>query len=230
VDGYQALSNAYGVKYNEPTPSELTGSGWQTAGMGFGVDIGLSFEIYEKTRVSVAINDVGSIKWDGNVYEGDNVPIKNIETSGIDNYNIFSESGGIIADNTNLGKWEGIMDKTVSLPMNLRVGASHQPMDNLSFGAELFIPMSDDDLPGRYMGSIYAAGVQYLPAKWFQLSAGFNYGGGYGFTLPIGFTFRPVSNENTMWEMGFASRDMLTWFRTDHPLVSMVFGFMRIGF
>ena len=230
VDGYQALSNAYGVKYNEPTPSELTGDGWQTAGTGFGIDIGVSFEIYKKTRVSVSLVDIGSIKWDGNVYEGDNVPIKNIETPGIDNYNIFSESGGIIADNTNLGKWTGIADKTVSLPMNLRAGASHQPMENLTFGAELFVPLSSDDIPGTYIGGIYGAGVTYLPAKWFQLNAGFNVGGGYGFTLPIGFTFRPVNNTNTMWEMGFASRDMITWFRTDHPLVSIVFGFMRIGF
>ena len=66
--------------------------------------------------------------------------------------------------------------------------------------------------------------------SWFQLNAGFNFGGGYGFTMPVGFTFRPVNNENTMWEVGFSSRDMITWFRTDHPLVSMVFGFMRIGF
>jgi hypothetical protein len=224
------LSNAYGVKYNEPTPSELTGSGWQTAGMGFGMDVGLSFEIYKKTRLSLALNDIGSIKWDGNVYQGENVPIKNIETSGIDNYNIFSESGGIIADNTNLGKWEGVMNRTVKLPMNMRIGASHQPIDNLSIGAEVFIPMGEEDLPGRYMGSIYAAGVQYLPAKWFQLSAGLSVGGGYGTTLPIGFTFRPVSNENTSWEVGFASRDLITWFRTDHPLVSLAFGFMRIGF
>jgi len=230
VEGYQSLSNAYGVKYNEPTPSALTGGGWQTAGMGFGIDVGLSFEVYKNTRISIAMNDIGSIKWDGNVYEGDNVPIKNIETPGIDNYNIFSESGGIIADNTNLGKWEGLVDKTVKLPMNLRFGASHRPIENLTFGAEVLIPIGEEDLPGRYMGSIYAAGVQYLPAKWFQLSAGFNYGGGYGVTLPIGFTFRPVSSENTMWEVGFASRDLITWFRTDQPLVSIVLGFMRIGF
>jgi hypothetical protein len=158
------------------------------------------------------------------------VPIKNIETPGIDNYNIFSESGGIIADNTNLGKWVGVADKTVSLPTNLRVGASHRPIENLTFGAEVFIPLSSEDIPGRYMGSIYAAGIQYLPAKFFQLSAGFNYGGGYGMTIPVGLTFRPVSNENAMWELGFASRDLVTWFRSDHPLVSLVFGFMRIGF
>lgn len=229
VEGYQALSPSYGVKYNEPTPSAINGSGWKTAGMGFGLDFGLSFEIYQKTRIALAVNDIGSIKWDGNVYEGENVPIRNIETSGIDNYDIFSESGGIIADNTNLGKWEGKESKTVQTPMNLRLGASHQALENLHVGVEFLMPMGDEDTPGAYRDAYYAAGVRYLPAKWFQLSAGFTYGGGFKATLPVGFTFRPVSNNKTSWEVGFASRDMITWFRSTNPMVSMVFGFLRFG-
>ncbi|MBE9483656.1 MAG: hypothetical protein IMY74_02345 [Bacteroidetes bacterium] len=230
VEGYQALSPSYGVKYDEPTPSELTGSGWQTAGMGFGIDIGVSFEIYQKTRVAIALNDVGSIKWDGNVYQGENVPIWKIETPGIDNYNIFSESGGIIADNSSLGKWEGLKDKTVSTPMHLRAGANHQAMDELAFGLEILIPLGSDDLPGAYVNPYYAAGAQYSPAKWFQLSAGFTYGGGYGLNIPLGLTFRPIHSESTLWEVGFASRDILTFFKTTDPVVSMVFGFLRFGF
>ncbi len=230
VEGYQALGPAYGVKYDEPTPSSLTGSGWQTAGMGFAIDIGLSFEIYQKTKVAISINDIGSIKWDGNVYEGENVPIWKIETPGIDSYDIFSESGGIIADNTNLGKWEGLADKTVSTPMHMRIGANHQPVEMLAFGVEVLIPLGSEDLPGAYIKPYYAGGVQYYPAKWFQLSAGISYGGGYGFNIPLGFTFRPMNTESTMWEMGFATRDMTTWFKSENPVVSLVFGFLRFGF
>ncbi len=230
VEGYQALGPAYGVTYSEPTPSQLSGSGWQTAGLGFGIDIGLSFEIYQKTRVAISLNDIGSIKWDGNVYEGENVPIWKIETPGINNYNIFSESGGIIADNDNLGKWEGLPDKTVSNPMHLRFGANHQAIDELAFGIEFIFPLGEEETPGAFIEPFYAAGVQYSPAKWFQLSAGFSYGGGYGFNIPLGFTFRPINDENTMWEMGFASRDMLTWFKSENPVVSLVFGFLRFGF
>ncbi len=229
VEGYQALSPYYGVKYNEPTPSALTGSGLKTAGMGFGFDIGVSFEVYEKTRISMALNDIGSIKWNGNVYEGENVPIRQIETSGIDNYNIFSESGGIVADNTNLGKWEGKASKTVSLPMHLRFGASHQPIEELVFGLEFLMPF-DSNIPGAYVNPYYAAGTQYNPVKWFQLSLGFSYGGGYGLNIPMGFTFRPVNNDNVCWEAGIASRDMLTWFKQTDPVVSVVFGFLRFSF
>lgn len=230
VEGYQSLGPAYGVKYNEPTPSELTGSGWQTAGMGFGVDIGLSFEIYKKTRVAIALNDLGSINWDGNVYEGENVPITEIQTPGINNYNIFSESGGIIADNGNYGEWIGLKNKKLATPMSLRVGANHQPMEQLSFGFEFLIPLGDKDIPGAYLSPYYTAGVQYVPAKWFQLSAGASYGGGYGFNIPVGFTFRPANSESTMWEMGFATRDILTIFKSENPVVSLVFGFLRFGF
>lgn len=230
VEGYQALGPAYGVKYDEPTPSELTGSGWQTAGMGFGVDIGLSFEIYEKTRVAIALNDLGSINWDGNVYEGENVPISEMQTPGIDNYNIFSESGGIIADNGNYGEWNGLKNKKLAVPMSLRFGANHQPIDQLAFGFEFLIPLGDKDLPGAYLSPYYTAGVRYVPIKWFQLSAGVSYGGGYGLNIPLGFTFRPANSENTMWEMGFASRDILTIFKSENPVVSLVFGFLRFGF
>ncbi|HSG67633.1 MAG TPA: DUF5723 family protein, partial [Bacteroidales bacterium] len=229
VEGYQALSPFYGVKYNEPTPSELNGEGIKTAGMGFGIDIGLTFDIYKNTRVGIAINDIGSIKWDGNVYEGENVPIRSIETAGINNYNIFSESGGIIADNTNLGKWVGLKDKRVSLPMHMRIGASHRPVDQLSFGVEMLLPMKKD-LPGAYTDPYFAGGVKYNPSKWFQLSAGMTYGGGFGFNIPIGFTFIPVNNEQTSWELGFASRDVMTWFKQTDPMVSFVFGFLRFSF
>ena len=229
VEGYQALAPFYGVKYDEPTPSELTGGGLKTAGMGFGVDLGLTFELYGHTRIGVALNDIGSIKWDGNVYEGENVPIRSIETSGINNYNIFAESGGIIADNTNLGKWRGLENKRVSLPMHMRLGASHTPLDQLSFGAEVLLPLKSE-IPGAYADPMFAGGVQYEPAKWFRLSAGLSYGGGFGFNMPLGITLRPVNNASASWEIGFASRDLLTLFKQTDPMVSFVFGFLRFSF
>ena len=114
--------------------------------------------------------------------------------------------------------------------MNLRVGANHQANENLAFGVEVLIPLGDENLPGAYLNPYYAAGTQYSPADWFILSAGFSYGGGYGLNLPIGFTFRPMHSESTLWEAGFASRDLLTWFKTEDPVVSLVFGFLRFGF
>ncbi|MEN8224014.1 MAG: DUF5723 family protein [Bacteroidota bacterium] len=228
VEGYQALSPFYGVKYDEPTPSEIIGNDYKKAGRGFGIDIGLAFEVYKKTRIALALNEIGSINWNGNVYEGENVPIRLIETSGIDNYNIFSESGGIIADNTNLGKWEGLLNKRVSLPLHMRIGASHHPLEELTFGFEFLMPFNRE-IPGAYINPLYAAGVQYNPARWFQLSGGFSYGGGFGFNMPLGITLRPI-NKGSMWELGFASRDLLSWFKQKDPMVSFVFGFLRFAY
>lgn len=229
VEGYQALSPFYGVKYDEPTPSEISGDGLRTAGMGFGLDLGVAAELYDKFRIAIALNDLGSINWDGNVYEGENVPVSSIETPGINNYNIFDESGGIIADNDHLGEWRGLVDKRISLPLHMRFGANYQAMDELAFGFEVLLPF-EKDVPGAYLKEYYTAGVQYAPAPWFQLSAGMAYGGGYGFKIPIGFTFRPFNNDQTLWELGIASRDLTTWMKTEDPLVSFVFGFLRFGF
>ncbi|MBU2651049.1 MAG: hypothetical protein KKA81_08945 [Bacteroidetes bacterium] len=229
VEGYQALSNKYGVKYDEPTPSALTGDGFQTAGLGFGVDIGVAFEIIQKIKIGLALNDIGSIKWDGNVYGGENVNIYEIKTPGINSYDIFNESGGIIADNTNLGKWKGLASKTVQLPMHLRFGASYQALENFAVGGEFFYGFNDD-LPGALTEPFYAIGTRYLPLDWVQLSLGFNYGGGFGWNIPIGVTFIPVNKDNVSWEIGFASRDAATWFRQKDPHVSLVFGFLRFSF
>jgi hypothetical protein len=89
VDAYSALGPIYNVEYNEPTPSKMTGEGLQTAGMGYGMDIGVTFEVQSDIKVSLALNDLGQIKWDGNVYEGIDVDIREIESSGLNSYNIF---------------------------------------------------------------------------------------------------------------------------------------------
>jgi len=102
--GYSALSPAYGVEYDEPTPSQIEGTGYKNVGSGFGFDIGTTVEIKENLKISLAVNDIGSIKWDGNVYTGNDVRVWKIETDGIDNSNfpgsIFGSDG--IKDNTQL--------------------------------------------------------------------------------------------------------------------------------
>jgi hypothetical protein len=229
VDGYQALSPFYDIEYDEPTPSQIEGQGLKTAGLGYGFDFGLSFEIYKQARIAMAINDIGSILWDGNVYEGENVPVYSIETPGIDSYDIFTESGGIVVDNDYLGEWKGVMERRIKLPMHTRLGANYQAIDKLTVGLEVLIPL-EKEVPGALLNEYYAAGVQYVPSSWFQLSGGFTYGGGFGFKIPMGVTFRPMNTEKTLWEVGFASRDMITWFKNDDPMVSFVFGFLRFGF
>ncbi len=229
VVGYQALCPAYGVEWDKPTPSAMSGSGLKTAGTGFGFDIGLSFLIYKKVKVAFALNDIGSIKWDGNVYEGSNADIRIMESNGLNSYDIFRESGGIISDNSNLGEWEGLADKKVSLPMHMRFGAQYSIIDKVEVGVEWYQPLKKD-VPGSYEKSIVSVGAKYDPANWVQISAGGTFGGYAGFNLPFGLLFKPVNKESSTWELGVATRDFISLFKNDNPTVSIAFGFLRFSF
>ncbi len=233
--GYQALCPLYGVDYGDnETPSQMEGEGLKTAGLGFGVDLGVSFLIQKKLRLALAVNDIGSIKWDGNVYEGENPNVYEIRSAGISSYNIFGEAGDIISDNTNVGEWKGLNEKKVGLPTNLRGGASFRFDEHWELGTDLYVPFKTD-VPGGYKKAVFGFGTRYDPSPWVQLSTGFVTGGYFGWNIPLGVTFRPVNNDNATWEIGFATRDILTVFKksdkegTD-PMISMCFGFLRFSF
>ncbi len=233
--GYQALCPMYGVDYGEEdTPSHMTGEGLQTAGMGFGVDLGLSFLIQKKLKIGVAVNDIGSIKWNGNVFEGENPDLYEMESAGINSYNLFGEAGDIVSDNSNLGEWQGLEYKKISLATNLRGGASFRFNEEWELGTDLYVPFKTD-VPGGYEKAVFGFGFRYDPTLWVQLSAGFVTGGYFGWNLPMGVTFRPVNNDHTSWEIGFATRDFLSLFKgkdktgTD-PTISYCFGFLRFSF
>jgi len=228
--GYQALSPFYQVDYGDnKTPSQMEGDELKTVGNGFGIDLGLSFLYGNKLMVSAAVNDIGSITWDGNVYEGTNPDVDEIESAGLSSYNIFAEAGKVISDNTNVGEWEGLVEKKVSLPTSLRLGASYIFDNQWEIGTDFLIPMKDD-VPGSYKEMVMALGATYDPARWVQLSMGFMSGGQFGWDLPFGATFRPFNTEKSSWEIGFAVRDLVSVFKTEDVTVSYCFGFLRFSF
>ena len=235
VDAYSALGPIYNVEYNEPTPSKMTGSGLQTAGLGYGMDIGVTFEVQTDIKISLALNDLGQIKWDGNVYEGIDVDIREIESSGLNSYNIFDEADGILADNTNYGGWQGLNSTKVKLPMSTRVGASYRILNmeddemRLEVGLDVLIPI-EKDVPGSYEDPVFALGASYEPAEWVRLGVGFVQNQEFGSNVPLGITFMPVKKENVTWELGIATRDFTSLFKQNNPNLSATFGFLRFSF
>jgi hypothetical protein len=63
-----------------------------------------------------------------------------------------------------------------------------------------------------------------------QLSLGISSGGKWGTNVPFGVLFYPIKKETNTWEIGFAFRDMTSWFKRDNPTVSFAFGFLRFSF
>lgn len=232
ITGYSALSPAFKVDYNTPTPSRIDGDGYKKVGSGFGFDIGTTFEFYKKKiRVSIAVVDIGSITWDGNVYKGNNGRVWKINTEGIDNYNIFQQGQLIDSDNYpgDPDEWEGIQDQKLKLATTMRGGANFKINEEFEAGFDVIIPFRPE-MPGSFLAPVYGIGGKYNPAGWVDISLGVVTGGKFGTNIPLGFTFYPVKKENNTWAVGIATRDVKTLFSNNNPTVSAAFGFLRFSF
>jgi len=231
LSAYTALSPVFDVDYDTPSPSQVTGNGLKKVGDGFGIDLGFSFLIYQKARIGIALNDIGSITWNGNVYNGNNTSVWKIESGGIENYNLFEQGELIDTDNApgDPNLWQGLDKKKVGLPMHFRGGASYRFMPEIEAGADVYIPLKKD-VPGAYEKVVFGIGGRFDPAKWVQLSIGVVSGGYFGTNLPFGVSFFPVRNDKTTWQLGIATRDMLSFFKKENATVSGAFGFFRFSF
>ncbi|MCX6269849.1 MAG: DUF5723 family protein [Bacteroidetes bacterium] len=231
LKAFTALSPVFNVNYNEVTPSKIEGKGLKKTGNGFGADIGTTLMYKQNLKVALSVNDIGFIKWNGNVYEGQEVRVWRINSEGIDNYDLFSQ-GELIKTDAAPGdpdRWKGLKYKKVWLPTNLRAGATYKVVPKLEFGTDLYIPLKKD-VPGAYEGVVFGLGTVYEPAKWVQLSIGFVTGKDVGTNVPVGITFFPARDEDSSWQLGFALRDVSTYFKNSDPTVSMAVGFLRFAF
>jgi len=232
-----SLSPGFGVEYSgegvyDGTVNNLEGDGLKTVGTGFGFDIGTTLEIKQKLLIGLAVNNIGHIKWTKNVYEGWDGGVWRIDTPGINNYNIFEEGQLINTDNgpppldTTI---VGISDLKIKLPMHFRGGLSYTFNEYVEAGIDTYIPLGEK-VPGSFEAPVYSIGARANPADWVQLSIGIVSGGKFGTNVPFGATFYPLRNEKNTWEIGIATRDMLTMFKQNNPTVSYALGFLRFSF
>ena len=228
IKAYSALNPVWDVDYDTSSPSSISNNDYQAIGTGWGLDFGLSALLFDKLRLAVSVTDIGKIKWDGNVYEGENAMLSSIETNGIDNYNILELQNNEVFNNIKFGGWEGLEEKTTELPMNIRAGAAYMLNDKFEFGTEFYIPTNE--VPGAVDKLIFGLGTRIMPVRWFRLSAGLVTGGNTGTDIPMGISFFPFNNDSFSWEIGFAVNDIASYFKQDDPTVSLAFGLLRFSF
>jgi len=228
INAFSALNPLLGVDYDTDSPSEIHNNKYQSIGKGWGIDFGLSAMLFKQLRIGVAVTDIGQIKWDGNVYEGEDANLDKIKTTGLDNYNIFELDDNLAFNNLKWGGWEGLENKTTKLPMSIRVGGAYILNNKFEFGTEFYIP--GNEVPGSYDKLIFGIGTRIMPAKWFRGSIGVVSGGKTGTDIPVGISFFPFNNQSFSWEMGLAVRDITTYFKQDKPTVSLAIGFLRFSF
>jgi hypothetical protein len=223
-----ALNPAVGIAFG-PTPSAVEGNKYQAIGHGWGLDFGISAFLFKQLRIAASLIDYGSITWDGNVYTVSNDFVKNITDEGLNSYSIFDLQNTGSFDNLKWGGWEGAESYTTDLPMNMRFGASYILKNKYEFGTDVYVPMNKT-APGAYTNTMFGLGTRLMPVKWMRFSAGFVYGGETGYAIPAGISFFPFNNSSFMWELGFAIRDVATYFDQTKPTVSVALGLLRFSF
>ncbi len=235
--GNSALSPGFKVNYSgsgiyDGDVDKLEGSGLKTVGTGFGFDVGTTFEIKQKLKIGLAVNDIGSITWKKNVYEGTDGGVWRTDTPGLDNYNVFEEGQLINTDNGPPPfdtTFVGIAKKKLKIPMNFRGGVSYTFNEIIEAGLDAYVPLGEK-VPGNFEAPVFGIGTRVNPAKWVQLSISVVTGGKFGTNVPFGVTFYPLKNDKNTWEIGFATRDMISVFTQTNPTVSAAFGFLRFSF
>lgn len=229
LEAYSALSPDFNIDYgdaalnNPSTVTEKSGNSWnmKSVGSGFGFDIGANAIINDKIKIGLAVNDIGSITWDGNVYTAKDTLLWSMDSEGFNSLNFFDEADQVQSDE-GMFTWEGVKDKKVKLPTNFRAGFGYIVNEKVEVGVDIVVPIND--APGNYEKMAWGVGGDFLATDFLRLSLGVSGGGNYGTNVPFGITFMAPSGS---WEGGVAVRDMTTFFGETNPNISMAFGFLR---
>ncbi len=181
--GYSAFSSNFGVKYDfDPVKKESDFTPFpEPAGSGIGFDLGLAASFGDSWKLSLALTDLGSIKWDKNAAQ-------------------FSATGSIYIDDlSNEAQRDSLKDKFVGkskkidsfetgLPSALRLGIAKNISYNLLLTADCNLGFND--LPGNSTKGRFSIGAEWKPMDWIPyLRTGFTFGGLYGFGWAAGIGF-----------------------------------------
>jgi len=230
LEAFSAITPAFEIDYGDSAkvknPSTIEDGGLlpKTVGSGMGLDLGISVVIGEKLKIGLALNDIGSITWDGNVYQASDAELIDMASPGFNSYNIFEQAQNILGD-SGVFDWNGIVEKKVNLPTHFRAGVGYKASEKFEIGLDMVIPAND--VAGNYEKPLIAVGLDLVPIPWLRLSSGITTGGNYNLNIPVGVV---VMLSEGAWELGVASRDAVTFFSETSPTLSLSAGFLRFRF
>lgn len=223
-NAYASLGSVFNVNYgNNPTPSSVE-KGLVGSGMGFDAGITVALLPEEKLKIGASVTDIGSMTWNGNVYSAQDTILPSIEASGVNSYNLIDELEDFAAD-SNYFNWQGEQEIKVALPTLVRLGASFRVIDQLELGLDVIAPVNES--AANFQQAIFAFGVDVRPAPFIRFSTGVSTGAQYDLSIPVGLYF---SAPLQIYEVGIASRDVVTFFTQNSPNLSVALGFLRFKF
>jgi hypothetical protein len=194
-------------------------------GSGYGVDVSGSALLFGRLRVAMAVNNLGCVTYDRNVYQVKDTLISSVQIDGLNDVNLTKSinqlmtSGGLL-------RLVGTEKYKLTNASTFRFGASFHYKKRLGFGFDLVAPFNRDN-PGNIINPVISVGGDIRIFKWLQLSAGYYGGGIYRDNIPVGLNF---ILKDGGYEFGFSSRDIMTFFKKDTHSLSFAFGFARFRF
>ncbi len=228
MQAYFALTPGLGIEYENSSfsnPSTAADSvGFSSVGSGFGFDLGLSAIINEKLKIGMAVTDIGSVTWDGNVYQVNNTLVVETDLNGMESYNFVTDLENLVGQDGVIGG-EVVKERVTKLPTRIRAGASYRLHKKLEAGVDFIVPMNQE--MGNLEKMVIGFGGIFKPVKIVKLSAGMVTGGHYETMVPVGITLAIPSG---VWEFGVASRDALIFFTSSSPTLSLATGLLRFRF
>jgi hypothetical protein len=226
---FSAMSPVFNIEYGSyaeenPSAFDSTARPLTPVGMGFGFDLGATIVYNKKWFASIAVNDIGKMTWDGNLYKLNDINLTTFTTTGLESVD-FVDQVEQLNGSDGLLSWTGAEKRITSLPTTARLGFGFDNGSTVKAGFDVVLPVSDGS--SSMQTASIAIGGEYSPVKWLHLQLGFTQGGNYGSKIPVGLYFTVADGT---YEFGVSSRDMVTFFRDNSPTLSMAFGFLRFRF
>jgi hypothetical protein len=228
---YSSLSSNFDVNYGaiaNSNPSNYTSTSNflpKSVGNGYGLDFAVSVKLFGKLKISAAVNNIGAVTYNRNVYKVSDTLMTSFSLKGISDFNITESVKRMVSDQ-GLLKLVGQQKYTLKNAANFRAGASFDFGKIASIGIDFVMPF-DKEAPGSYQNAIFSVGGEIKPVKWLAISAGYIGGGIYKHNIPLGINF---ILKDGAYEFGVSSYDALSFFMDKSNSVSLAFGVARMRF
>lgn len=228
AEAFSAMSPVFKIDYdslatNNPSSLGEGANPLKPVGMGYGFDLGATIVFKEKFILSAAVNDIGKMTWDGNLYKLKDVNLTNFSSGGLESVDFVNQIEQLNGTDGIL-EWTGTQKIVTKLPTTARLGLGYDSHPLFKVGVDVIAPMNDDLASMEKM--VVSVGGEISPLPWVHLQAGYVQGGNYGMRIPLGIYFTIGEGK---WEFGVSSRDFFTFFRDNDPTISAAFGFLRFG-
>ncbi len=230
LSGFSSLSPDFQIDYQQARwrpDARLTASTLafpRTVGHGFGIDLGLAALVNQRWKIGLAVTDLGTLRWNGNVYAAHDGSLVDLATSGLDNLDLINGLEDFITHSGVLD-WRQAQAQDRPLPATLRLGLGKLLGEKAELGLDAVFPLND--APGRLLAPMIGLGGEVRPVQWVQLGCGLLAGAGQGVRVPAGISFLAG---NGTWEAGLATRDVTSYFSQRDPTLSISMGFLRFRF